>query len=127
VCLSLSVDTSIQGSLWHLLSIFGISPNPADALSFSTSLGQSSSVEIIQTFFLRSARIHNTFWKDVNSTFSSLSPAFVCFNPSGTSRRMHLNHFIVESQAQPRVARFFSVHDTKTGKMYQLKTKCIEW
>jgi hypothetical protein len=51
VCLSLSVDTSIQGSLWHLLSIFGISPNPADALSFSTSLGQSSSVEIIQTFF----------------------------------------------------------------------------
>jgi hypothetical protein len=26
-----------------------------------------------------------------------------------------------------RAARFFSVHDTKTGKIYQMNTKCTEW
>jgi hypothetical protein len=26
-----------------------------------------------------------------------------------------------------RVARFFLVHDTKAGKMYQMNTKCIKW
>jgi hypothetical protein len=26
-----------------------------------------------------------------------------------------------------RVARFFLVHDTKTGKMYQMNTKCTRW
>jgi hypothetical protein len=26
-----------------------------------------------------------------------------------------------------RVARFFMVHDTKTGKMYQMNTKCTKW
>jgi hypothetical protein len=26
-----------------------------------------------------------------------------------------------------RVARFFLVHDTKTRKMYQIKTKCNKW
>jgi hypothetical protein len=26
-----------------------------------------------------------------------------------------------------RVARFFLVHDTKPGKMYQLNTKCTKW
>jgi hypothetical protein len=26
-----------------------------------------------------------------------------------------------------RVARFFLVNDTKTGKMYQMNTKCTEW
>jgi hypothetical protein len=26
-----------------------------------------------------------------------------------------------------RVARFFLVHDTKTGKMYQMNTKCTKW
>jgi hypothetical protein len=26
-----------------------------------------------------------------------------------------------------RVARFFMVHDTKTGKMHQMNTKCTKW
>jgi hypothetical protein len=26
-----------------------------------------------------------------------------------------------------RVARFFLVHDTKIGKMYQMNTKCTRW
>jgi hypothetical protein len=26
-----------------------------------------------------------------------------------------------------RVARFFLVHDTKAGKMYQMNTKCTKW
>jgi hypothetical protein len=26
-----------------------------------------------------------------------------------------------------RVARFSMVHDTKTGKMYQINTKCTKW
>jgi hypothetical protein len=30
-------------------------------------------------------------------------------------------------RAQSRVARFFLVHDTKTGKMYQISTVCTEW
>jgi hypothetical protein len=26
-----------------------------------------------------------------------------------------------------RVARFLLVHDTKTGKMFQMSTKCTKW
>jgi hypothetical protein len=33
----------------------------------------------------------------------------------------------VATVLEPRVARFFLVHDTKTGKMYQIKTKCTKW
>jgi hypothetical protein len=30
-------------------------------------------------------------------------------------------------EVRNRVARFFLVHDTKTGKMYQMNTKCTKW
>jgi hypothetical protein len=32
-----------------------------------------------------------------------------------------------EKSPESRVARFFLVHDTKTGKMYQMNTKCTKW
>jgi hypothetical protein len=34
---------------------------------------------------------------------------------------------IERRRAGIRVARFFLVHDTKTGKMYQMNTKCTKW
>jgi hypothetical protein len=33
----------------------------------------------------------------------------------------------VSVSAQLRVARFLLVHDTKTGRMYQINTKCTKW
>jgi hypothetical protein len=32
-----------------------------------------------------------------------------------------------KARVENRVARFFLVHDTKTGKMYQKNTKCNNW
>jgi hypothetical protein len=40
----------------------------------------------------------------------------------------HLNHQqTVAITPNCRVARFFLVRDAKTGKMYQMNTKCNEW
>jgi hypothetical protein len=39
--------------------------------------------------------------------------------PKDKTAKKKLNHFELEH----RVARFFLVHDTKTGKMYQMNTK----
>jgi hypothetical protein len=33
----------------------------------------------------------------------------------------------VSSGVMDRVARFFLVHGTKTGKMYQMNTNCTKW
>jgi hypothetical protein len=32
-----------------------------------------------------------------------------------------------ETYVETRVARFFLVYDTKTGKKYQMKTHCSKW
>jgi hypothetical protein len=34
--------------------------------------------------------------------------------------------FMLKTHNYCRVARFFLVHDTKTGKMYQMNTKCTK-
>jgi hypothetical protein len=43
------------------------------------------------------------------------------------SFRSDFDQSLEDFQVQSRVARFFSIHDTKTGKMYQMNTKCTEW
>jgi hypothetical protein len=35
--------------------------------------------------------------------------------------------FRPERMEESRVARFLLVHDTKTGKMYQMNSKCTKW
>jgi hypothetical protein len=76
----------------------------------------------------------NTFWATFSQThlvaLVEARPRLTLFYVSVYVRFMPAFEsalFLHLLRLPARVARFFLVHDTKTGKMYQMNTNCYEW